>query len=104
MLIAIVLEVSGTTMMKLSQGFRRPLPTVLMFLFYGSGFVPLNLALRRLDVSLAYAVWSGLGTMLVTLIGIYYFREPATPLKLVSIALIVIGVLGLNLAGKLPGP
>lgn len=102
MLIAIVLEVSGTTMMKLSEGFRRPLPTVLMFLFYGSGFIPLNLALRRLDVSLAYAAWSGLGTMLVTLIGIYVFREPSTPLKIISIALIVLGVIGLNLSGRLP--
>lgn len=102
MLIAIVLEVSGTTMMKLSEGFRRPLPIVLMFLFYGSGFIPLNLALRRLDVSLAYAAWSGLGTMLVTLIGIYVFREPSTPLKIISIVLIVLGVIGLNLSGRLP--
>ena len=83
--------------MKLSHGFTRRGPTIMMFIFYGLGFVPLTLSLRRIDLSLAYAIWSGIGTAIVTVIGIYYFKEPATLIKVLCIALIVIGVVGLNL-------
>lgn len=94
---AILAEVAGTTSMKLSEGFTRPAPSVGIVVFYGASLVLLTLALRMLDVSVAYAVWSGLGTALVAAIGIYWFGEPATALKLVSLALIVAGVVGLNL-------
>lgn len=97
LILAILLEVSGTTSMKLSHGFTRRGPTIMMFIFYGLGFVPLTLSLRRIDLSLAYAIWSGIGTAIVTVIGIYYFKEPATLIKVLCIALIVIGVVGLNL-------
>lgn len=70
MISAILFEVSGTTCMKLSYGFTRRVPTILMFVFYGLGFVPLNLALRRIDISVAYAIWSGVGTAVITTIGI----------------------------------
>ncbi len=96
---AILFEVSGTTCMKLSYGFTRRVPTILMFVFYGLGFVPLNLALRKINISVAYAVWSGIGTAVITSIGILWFKEPVNALKLISIALIVIGLVGLNLAG-----
>jgi small multidrug resistance pump len=96
---AIVLEVTGTTAMKLSHGFTRLLPSVLIFVFYGASFVALTFALKKIDVSIAYAVWSGVGTAAIAVIGIAYFREPATVVKLVSIVLIIIGVVGLNLGG-----
>jgi small multidrug resistance pump len=99
MIIAILFEVSGTTMMKLSQGFTRRLPTILMFVFYGIGFIPLSLAMRRLPVSVAYAVWSGLGTAIIAVIGLVLFKEPLTPVKIISITLIIVGVVGLNLSG-----
>lgn len=83
--------------MKLSHGFTRRGPTIMMFIFYGLGFIPLTLSLRRIDLSLAYAIWSGIGTAVVTVIGILYFKEPATLIKVVSIALIVIGVFGLQI-------
>ena len=86
--------------MKLSMGFTRRVPTILMFVFYGLGFVPLNLALRRIDISVAYAIWSGVGTAVITTIGILWFKEPLNALKLISIALIVIGLVGLNLSGS----
>ncbi len=98
LILAIILEVSGTTSMKLSHGFTRRGPTIAMFIFYGLGFIPLNLSLRRIDISVAYAIWSGLGTCIITLIGIFYFKEPTTLIKVISIALIVFGVIGLNLA------
>ncbi len=96
--IAISFEVAGTTAMKLSRGFSRLIPTVFMFLFYGIGLGVMNLVIKRLDISIVYAVWSGVGTVMVALIGILWFKEPATVLKMVSIFLIIIGVVGLNLS------
>lgn len=93
---AILLEVAGTTSMKLSAGFTRALPSLLIFVFYAASFVALTLALKRLDLSLAYTIWAGVGTVLIALIGFLYFGEEPTPLKLACIALIVIGVVGLS--------
>lgn len=94
---AIVLEVLGTTSMKLSEGFTRPLPSVLIFVFYAGAFVGLTMALRRMEVSVAYAIWSGVGTALIAVIGFLWFRESVTVVKLVSLSMIVLGVIGLNL-------
>ncbi len=58
------------------------------------------LALKRLDLSVTYAIWSGVGTALAAMIGIAYFREPLTLFKLASLLLVVLGVVGLSLAGK----
>lgn len=94
---AIVLEVSGTTAMKLSQGFSRILPSALIFIFYMLSLMCLTLALKKIEVSVAYAIWSGLGTALIGVIGIMCFRESLTAIKFVSMALIIIGVIGLYL-------
>jgi small multidrug resistance pump len=99
LVLAIVLEVSGTTSVKLSHGFTKMLPSVLMFLFYGLSLSALTLALKRIDVSMAYAVWSGLGTALIAVIGVVWLKEPLNTLKIVSLTLIIIGVIGLNLSG-----
>jgi small multidrug resistance pump len=96
---AIVMEVAGTTCMKLSRGFTNPLPSVLLFIFYGLCFSFLTLALKKIDVSVAYGVWSGLGTALIAAIGIYWFKESVTIVKLTSLALIVVGTIGLNASG-----
>jgi small multidrug resistance pump len=96
---AIVLEAAGTTSMKLSDGFTKLVPSILIFLFYAASFVALTFALKGIDVSLAYAIWSGIGTVIIAAIGILYFQEPATAFKIVSIGLIVIGVAGLKLSG-----
>ena len=93
---AILFEVAGTTSMKLAQGFTRPLPSVLIFVFYALAFVALTLTLKKMDISVAYSVWSGVGTALIAAIGIFWFQEPLTPVRLACIALIVIGVVGLN--------
>jgi small multidrug resistance pump len=98
--LAILLEVCATTCMKLSQGLTRLLPTVLAFTFYGACFGSFMLALRRLEISVAYAIWAGLGTALVALVGMAYFKEPVTPAKLVSLGTIIAGIAGLHLASK----
>jgi small multidrug resistance pump len=95
---AIVLEVAGTTSMKLSNGFTKPVPSVLIFVFYAMSFILLTLALKHINVSIAYAVWAGMGTALIAVIGMVYFAEPMTGLKLVCVGLIILGVAGLNLA------
>ena len=63
---AIALEVAGTTSMKLSQGFTRLVPSVLLFVCYVASFVALTLALKKIEVSVAYAVWAGVGTAMET--------------------------------------
>lgn len=97
---AILFEVAGTTCMKLSEGFTRPLPSVLIFVFYGVAFTLLTLALKKIDVSVAYAVWSAIGTAVIAGIGIVWFEEPLTALKVASLLLIIAGVVGLNLGGS----
>ena len=99
LVLAIILEVVGTTSMKLSQGFTKVLPSVLMFIAYGLSLSALTLALKTIDISVAYAVWSGLGTALIATVGVLWMREPLTALKVVSIVLIIIGVIGLNSSG-----
>jgi small multidrug resistance pump len=96
LVLAIVLEVSGTTAMKLSQGFTKMWPSVLMCLFYGLSLSALTLALKRLEVSVAYAVWSGLGTALIATIGVLWMKEPINTLKILSLMLIILGVVGLH--------
>jgi small multidrug resistance pump len=96
---AILFEVMGTTSMKLSEGFSKIVPSAAMLVFYLLSLGMLTLALKKIDVSVAYAIWSGVGTALIAGIGIFYFKEPATALKLASVALIIAGVVGLNLAG-----
>ncbi len=96
---AIALEVAGTTSMKLSEGFTRIVPSILLFGFYVASFVALTFALRKIDVSIAYAIWSGIGTALIAAIGVLYFRESASFLKFLSISLIILGVVGLSLIG-----
>ena len=98
--IAIVLEVAGTTSMRLSEGFSRLTPSVLIFVFYAASFALNTLVIRVLGLSVVYAVWSGVGTVLTALIGFLYFKEPATTLKMISIGLIVIGVFGLHAASR----
>jgi small multidrug resistance pump len=96
---AILLEICGTTCMKLSQGFTRLAPSVLLFVFYGLSFGAMTLAIKRIEVSTAYAIWSGLGTALIAAVGICWFKESVGFLKAASLALIILGIIGLNLAG-----
>lgn len=98
LMVAIVLEVGGTTSMKLADGFTKLVPSVLIFVFYGASFVALTLALKKIDLSIAYAIWSGIGTAIIAMIGFAWFGESVTALKIVSLGLIIAGVVGLHAA------
>jgi small multidrug resistance pump len=95
---AILFEVAGTTCMKLSKGFTVLTPSVLMFAFYACAFGLNTVATKTIELSVAYAIWSGVGTALTAAIGIFYFKEPAGTLKMLSLTLIVVGVMGLHSA------
>jgi small multidrug resistance pump len=98
--VAILLEVAGITSMKLSRGFAEVVPSIAVPVFYVLSAAAVILALKRLDLSVTYAIWSGVGTALAALIGTLYFREPMTLFKFASIALVVLGVVGLSLSAK----
>jgi small multidrug resistance pump len=98
--VAILFDVAGITSMKLSRGFAELIPSIAVPVFYVLSAAAVILALKRLDLSVTYAIWSGVGTALAALIGIAYFREPFTLFKLASIGLVVLGVVGLSLAAK----
>ncbi|MDU4698416.1 MULTISPECIES: DMT family transporter [Paenibacillus] len=98
--LAIVLELSGTVSMKLSDSFTRLVPSVLMFIFYGASFTCLNFALGYMKVSTVYAIWSGVGIVLISLAGGLLFQEKLSVPSILWIGVIVLGVIGLNLSGK----
>lgn len=100
LVLAIVLEVAGTTNMKLSEGFSKLVPSVLVLFFYALSIIALTFAVNRLDVSVAYAVWSGMGTALVAMIGLWFFQESVTTIKVVALGLIVVGVVMLHLTSE----
>lgn len=102
LILAILFEVSGTICLKLSQGLTKLLPSVLLFILYGCSFTLFSFVLRKIDISVAYAVWSGLGTALIASVGILWFREPLSAVKIISIGLVVVGVIGLRLSGGIP--
>ena len=97
--LSIVTEVAGTTSMKLSEGFTKPGFTALIFIFYGVSFYFFSQAIKRMDLGAAYAIWAGLGTALIALIGVIYFRDGMDIIKAISLAAIIAGVIGLNFSG-----
>jgi len=97
--LAIVTEVAGTVALRYSEGFTRLVPSAIVVVGYGISFWLLARVLQELSIGFTYAVWSAAGTALVAAIGVVAFGEPATALKLASLALIIGGVVGLNLAG-----
>jgi len=97
--VAIVLELVGTTLMKMSDGLTKLLPSAGMFITYILCFGSLALALKKIPVSAAYAIWSGVGIVAIAVIGVLFFKENVNAIKVVSILLIVAGVVGLNLGG-----
>jgi small multidrug resistance pump len=96
---AIVAEVGATIALRVSDGFSRPMPSVIVVVGYGISFWLLALALKDIPVSLTYAIWSGVGTALVAIAGVVAFDETMNVMKLASLAIIVLGVAGLSAAG-----
>lgn len=98
--IAIIAEVVGTSALKASEGFSRPWSSAVVVAGYAIAFYFLSLTLRRMPLGIAYAVWSGAGTVLIALIGAVVFRQKIDLAGGIGIALIVAGVLVLNLLSR----
>lgn len=96
---AIGVEVAATSLMPATRGFSRPLPTALCLAGYALAFFFFALALRDLPVGLSYAVWSGLGTVLVVLIGVLFLHEQQTRSSLLGVLLVLGGVVLIHLGG-----
>ncbi|MVS99519.1 DMT family transporter [Devosia marina] len=98
--VAIVAEVIATTALKASEGFSNLLPSVLVVVGYGVAFYCLSMTLRTLPVGIAYAIWSGAGIVLVSLLGWLVYGQKLDPWAVLGIGLIMSGVLVLNLLSK----
>jgi small multidrug resistance pump len=96
---AIASEVAATLALKASDGFSRPVPAAIVVVGYALSFWLLALVLEHLSVGTTYAVWSAAGTAAIAVIGVLAYGETANALKLASLGLIVLGVVGLNAAG-----
>jgi small multidrug resistance pump len=97
--VAIVAEVIGTSALKACEGFTRPKPSLVVVAAYGVAFYALSLALQTLAVGVAYAVWSGAGVALITLVGWRVFKQRLDAAALLGIGLIVAGVVVLHMSG-----
>ena len=95
--VAGLLEVGWAVGLKYSEGFTRPVPSLLTALALLASMGLLAIALRTLPLGTAYAVWTGIGTIGTALLGMVLFKEPATVARLCCISLIVVGIVGLKL-------
>ena len=94
--IAIVAEVIGTSTLKASDGFTRLLPSLITVVTYACAFYFLSLTLRTMPVGVAYAIWSGIGIVLIALIGVFWFRQPLDLAAVIGLGLIIAGVAVVN--------
>jgi small multidrug resistance pump len=96
---AIAFEIVATTALRASDGLNRLWPSVVALVCYPLSFYQLSLALRHIPVGVAYAVWSAVGTAVIAVIGAVAYGEAMNPIKIASLVLIVVGVVGLQLGG-----
>ncbi|MGX1855138.1 multidrug efflux SMR transporter [Streptomyces sp. NBC_01456] len=95
---AITAEVLATSFLKLSDGLTKLLPSVVVAISYIAAFTLLSQALKKMELGIAYAIWSGLGTAAIALIGMAFMEESVTTAKILGLAMIIGGVIMLNLS------
>ena len=100
LVVAILFEVLGTSAMQAAQHFTRLGPTLLMVVCYGIAFYFLSWSLRYVPVGIAYAIWSGLGIVLISLVGYFAFGQKLDLAALIGLGLIIAGVVVLNVFSK----
>ncbi|WP_259314066.1 DMT family transporter [Capillimicrobium parvum] len=98
--LAICSEVIGTSALRASEGFTRPVPIAVTAVTYALSFYLLALVMRHLDLSLTYAIWSGAGTAAIAAVGVLWFGEGFGAVKAFGIALVIAGVVVVNLADR----
>lgn len=100
LLLAILAEVIATSALKASENFTRPLPSLLVVAGYSTAFFLLSITLKTLPIGVAYAIWSGVGTALVAIVGWLYYRQSLDLPAILGLTLIIAGTLILNLFSK----
>ena len=98
--LAVLSEVTATTALKFSEGFTRLGPSIVVVLGYGVSFYLLSLSLKVIPIGVAYALWSGIGIVLTVIAGMILWREPLDWARVVGIALIIGGILVINMFSK----
>jgi len=98
---AILSEVIATTALKLSDGFTKIVPGVIVVIGYGASFYLLSISLKVIPIGLAYAIWSGVGIVLTVIAGILIWRESLDWARVIGIIFIILGVLVINLFSKI---
>lgn len=98
--IAIAAETIATSAMKASEGFTRAMPSIIVVLGYGVAFYVLSLTLKTIPIGIAYAIWSGVGIVLITLAGWILFGQKLDAPALVGMSLIIAGVVVMNVFSK----
>ena len=101
LLLAIVCETAGTTLLKMSEQFTRVVPTVASLICYVASLYFLSVCLKVIPIAVAYAIWSALGVALITIIGIVAFKQVPDIGAYIGLLLIVSGVVVLNLFSKM---
>ncbi|MBN1589617.1 MAG: multidrug efflux SMR transporter [Pirellulales bacterium] len=96
LIIAICAETVATSALKMSEEFTRPLPSLVVVVGYSASFYLLSLCLKTMKVGFVYAVWSGLGIVLISIIGVFCFKQRVDAAGLIGIVLIVVGIVVLN--------
>jgi len=104
MALAIGSEIVATVSLKLSDGFTKPAPSVVVVAGYALSFYALSISLRTIPLGVVYAIWSGVGTAAIVVIGLFLFRETLDLVKVVGIGLIIAGVVMLNGVGATSAP
>jgi small multidrug resistance pump len=97
--LAICIEIVGTVALRESHGFSRPLPVLLMLSAYALSLYMLSVVVRRYPIGLTYAIWAGVGTALIALLGVIRFHEEVSPSAGVGLALVVAGVVLIGVSG-----
>jgi small multidrug resistance pump len=95
---AIIFEICGTSLMKISYGFTKLWPSIGTIVCYIITFTALANALKKIPVSVAYAIWCAAGIVILSVIGILFFKESINFLKVLSTVFIVLGVIGLYIS------
>ncbi len=100
---AIIFEIIATSLLQRSEQFTRLMPSAFTILFYAAAFYFLSLSLRVMPLGVAYAIWSGVGIVLISLIGWVFFKQKLDLAAMIGIAFIVVGVLIVNLFSETVG-
>ena len=102
LLFAITSEVIGTSCLKLSEGFSKPIPTLVVLVAYSTSMLLLSRVVQTIPLGITYALWSGIGIVAIVLVGLFAYKQVPSPGQLIGIATITAGVIIVNLTGKHP--